>query len=496
MISIAARMESNGQREKIHVSQQTADLLIEAGKHHWVTPREDKIVAKGKGELQTYWVSTKLASSAGSSSSGDRPESVSSMAAPEDHFASGSSQDLKNKMEKNKHKDSASKRLINWNVDTLQTLLKKVVAMRTELDQAAFEEVARKVERLQLDTSDGETPFEELKDGISFPREATVYKRDPATVSLDTRVTSQLCDYVATIASMYGPHSFHSFAHATHSGQSVAKLLSRIVTAKSIDYDHMSYKPECVATQHGISFGITSDPLAQFACAFTALIHDVDHPGVSNRHLVLEKADVADSYKNKCVSEQNSLDVAWTLLMEPQYRDLRASIYTTQEELNRFRNLVVSTMFATDVRDNELQAWRINRWEEAFSRDCNNVSPTSSLDGGKKALLILEHLVQASCLAHMMQHWQVYVKWNEKLFHEANKAYRAGGRSNDPSTTWYQEELEFFDSFVIPLAERLRECGVFGAAGGEYLTYALSNRTEWEAKGEIEIRNYISRAES
>jgi Adenylate and Guanylate cyclase catalytic domain len=31
---IAARMESNGQRDKIHISQSTADLLIEAGKGH------------------------------------------------------------------------------------------------------------------------------------------------------------------------------------------------------------------------------------------------------------------------------------------------------------------------------------------------------------------------------------------------------------------------------------------------------------------------------
>ena len=38
------------------MSQATADLLIEAGKSGWIKPREEKVFAKGKGEMQTYWV--------------------------------------------------------------------------------------------------------------------------------------------------------------------------------------------------------------------------------------------------------------------------------------------------------------------------------------------------------------------------------------------------------------------------------------------------------
>jgi len=41
-------MESNGQKEKIHVSQETADLINAANKSHWLTAREEKIQAKGK----------------------------------------------------------------------------------------------------------------------------------------------------------------------------------------------------------------------------------------------------------------------------------------------------------------------------------------------------------------------------------------------------------------------------------------------------------------
>jgi class 3 adenylate cyclase len=55
-MNTAARMESNGERGRIHASQATAHELIAKGKSSWVSTRPDKITAKGKGEMQTYWV--------------------------------------------------------------------------------------------------------------------------------------------------------------------------------------------------------------------------------------------------------------------------------------------------------------------------------------------------------------------------------------------------------------------------------------------------------
>ena len=65
---------------------------------------------------------------------------------------------------------------------------------------------------------------------------------------------------------------------------------------------------------HDHTYGITSDPLTQFACVFSALIHDVDHSGVPNSQLIKENSRVAAFYKNKSVAEQNSVDLAWDLL--------------------------------------------------------------------------------------------------------------------------------------------------------------------------------------
>ena len=49
-------METTGEAGKIHCSQATADLIINAGKEHWLTKRPDLVEAKGKGLLQTYFV--------------------------------------------------------------------------------------------------------------------------------------------------------------------------------------------------------------------------------------------------------------------------------------------------------------------------------------------------------------------------------------------------------------------------------------------------------
>jgi hypothetical protein len=54
---------------------------------------------------------------------------------------------------------------------------------------------------------------------------------------------------------------------------SVTKLMSRIVAPSHLDDQLEGTKQK--KTLHDHTYGITSDPLTQFACAFSALIHDV-----------------------------------------------------------------------------------------------------------------------------------------------------------------------------------------------------------------------------
>ena len=55
-VNTAARMESLGVKNRIHCSQATADELILRGHGNWLVPRKGTVKAKGKGEMQTYFL--------------------------------------------------------------------------------------------------------------------------------------------------------------------------------------------------------------------------------------------------------------------------------------------------------------------------------------------------------------------------------------------------------------------------------------------------------
>mmetsp|Transcript_21370 Transcript_21370/g.50799 ORF Transcript_21370/g.50799 Transcript_21370/m.50799 type:complete len:143 (-) Transcript_21370:132-560(-) len=90
------------------------------------------------------------------------------------------------------------------------------------------------------------------------------------------------------------------------------------------------------------------------------------------------------------------------------------------------------------------------------------------------------------------KHWNVYLKWNGRLFQEMYKAYKEGRTQKDPIEFWYKGEIGFFDFYIIPLAKKLKNCGVFGVSSDEYLQYAISNRDEWERKGKSVVEKLIA----
>ena len=133
--------------------------------------------------------------------------------------------------------------------------------------------------------------------------------------------------------------------------------------------------------------------------------------------------------------------------MESRFYDLRRCIYTDPNELQRFRQLMTNTVLATDIFDKELGALRKHRWETAFNQEDNQTMEQEDIN--RKATIVIEHLIQASDVAHTMQHWHIYRKWNERLFKEMTDAYRNGRMGKDPAEFWYQGELGFFDNYIV-----------------------------------------------
>jgi 3'5'-cyclic nucleotide phosphodiesterase len=272
-------------------------------------------------------------------------------------------------------------------------------------------------------------------------------------------------------------NAFHNFEHANHVLMSVVKLLGRITCNDETT--------DGGCRQHSFYF----DPLIRFGCALSALVHDIDHQGVSNMQLVNEGAALAARYNNKAVAEQNSIDIAWAVFMSDEFSEFRQAVCPSEHQLQRLRQLLVNSVISTDIVDNDLKQARNSRWEKAFVEE---IPPDSNQIMNRRATLVLEHLIQASDVSHCMQHWQVYRKWNERLFREMRQAYFSGRGDRDPAEYWYQGELGFFDFYIIPLAKKLRDCQVFGVSSDEFLNYAKQNREEWERRGEEVVAHMVS----
>jgi 3'5'-cyclic nucleotide phosphodiesterase len=273
---------------------------------------------------------------------------------------------------------------------------------------------------------------------------------------------------------------------------SVLKLLGRIaVSIETKAQENLSNGQEH-CPEHSFYF----DPLIQFGCVLSALVHDVDHQGVSNMQLVKEGTALAAQYRNKAVAEQHSIDIAWTLFMDDEFSEFRRAVCPTNHELQRLRQLVVNSVIATDIVDKDLKEIRNSRWEKAFEGGAlSNFNETAQQLVNRRATLVLEHLIQASDVSHCMQHWKVYRKWNERLYKEMHAAYVAGRGDRNPAEFWYQGELGFFDFYIIPLAKKLRDCEVFGVSSDEFLDYAEQNRAEWERRGEEIVEQMANRVQ-
>ena len=122
----AARMESTGSKNRIQCSQATADLLIAAGKKHWVKAREDAVEAKGKGVLNTFWLHPMSKNDSSNASSDNDGTLVSLDGSADNTRLSGG--------------DAKQDRLVDWMVEILLFDIRKIV--RTEFVCRCFHHVS------------------------------------------------------------------------------------------------------------------------------------------------------------------------------------------------------------------------------------------------------------------------------------------------------------------------------------------------------------------
>ena len=286
----------------------------------------------------------------------------------------------------------ADKHMIEWNVDLFKRLLRQIMAHRMGQGKTTNDDLVEIAHALK----EGSTVRDELSRIIKFPffdKEACRLKVDPEAIELSDTVQTELRNYILFIAGMYKDHPFHNFKHASNVATTTNKYLQRI-------------KDDTLEMQ-------VFEPLTQFAIIFAALCHDVDHPGVPNSLLVGESNPLAVAYNNRSIAEQNSVDVAWNALMGSEYKVLQSAIFCSQDEMERFRKLVVNCVLATDLFDQDLIDDRLLRWKQAFNEQWRDESLSVEQQENLRATVVMEHILMASDIGHTIQHWHSYKRWNE-----------------------------------------------------------------------------------
>lgn len=177
---------STGVPGKIQASQTTADILRKSGKGHWVRPRDDNVIAKGKGVLQTYWITphVKKGTSHASSETGSSDNNLESTA-PEP-------MDVKT-VALLKHE-----RQIDWVVELLLDCIRKIVAHRD-----AKKSVATSCTSCSLEAKHhrpGQIALDEVVEAIKLPDfDAKTIHADASVVSVSSDVVTCLREYVSIV---------------------------------------------------------------------------------------------------------------------------------------------------------------------------------------------------------------------------------------------------------------------------------------------------------
>lgn len=112
-------------------------------------------------------------------------------------------------------------RLIDWQVESLLGLLKKIVAFRHQGKK-------KKAESFKLKLEKGETVLDEVKEIIAMPvfdaKKSTISSADLDSVQISRAVEAQLRKFVEMVASTYHENPFHNFEHAVSHYQVAAGI--------------------------------------------------------------------------------------------------------------------------------------------------------------------------------------------------------------------------------------------------------------------------------
>lgn len=130
----------------------------------------------------------------------------------------------------------------------------------------------------------------------------------------------------------------------------------------------------------------------------------------------------------------------------------------------------------------------------ATGANTDNVSvktvPPEEIDQLRETV-VMETIMKAADVAHNLQGWDQMAKWSNRLFLELKKAF-VQGRGDDPQAGWFNNQIGFLEAYLLPLARKLDDTGVFGDTRGSIFAHIVEeNKERWMREGASLTANII-----
>ncbi|CAH8493324.1 unnamed protein product [Dicrocoelium dendriticum] len=220
------------------------------------------------------------------------------------------------------------------------------------------------------------------------------------------------------------------------------------------------------------------------AVIFASVVHDVDHPGLTNQFLVNSGHDLALQYNDASVLENHHLYVAFKLLNEP---DCDVFAQLSAKKRQTLRRMVIELVLATDMSKHMSLLADLRTMVEAKKVSGSGVL---NLDNYSDRLQILQNMIHCADLSNPAKPLRLNRKWTGRLMEEF---FRQGDTERKmkleispmcdrESVAIEKSQVSFIDFVAHPLLESW--CDLVHPSAQVILDILADNRDWYESQAE------------
>jgi hypothetical protein len=284
------------------------------------------------------------------------------------------------------------------------------------------------------------SPFDPSSVSPDILYELAIHLLQPSSEKLGIP-TAKLRSFIKLAQDKYRSNAYHCWAHAVHVTFNAERLFQDLRDVNSFtDLDH-------------------------FVLLFSALIHDLDHPGHTNLMEIQSKSKLARLYNDQSVIENNSISVSYSLAYEVNlFSDLEDGLQSSLRERS------IELVLATDISppSGKDRALLINaKWNAAFTE--GRAFQVETTDQVQNVSVLI---IRVADLGSAMQPYSIFANWSHRLYMENNKA---SGLTQEQHVNTQKPFMEYL---CVPLLQFAKKYPIFKSID-MYIDLLQSNLNKW-----------------